>query len=189
MSDSAAKHRARQTVVNLVLALAACVIAVVLIVISVPRDESNRIKAVEYSKIVAEAKTSTNLDLISINPISGWWCNLANLKTASSDGVQQFEAGFVGSDVKYIGYTQAFSANATWLAFKLGKTTITGTYKTWDIYQAVIPNDPKQTMDYIMVHKYGNENYVLLYGVADQSDFESFADEITNRLSANTSND
>ncbi|NBR61567.1 MAG: hypothetical protein EBT86_07935 [Actinobacteria bacterium] len=75
------------------------------------------------------------------------------------------------------------------MAFKLGKTTITGTYKTWDIYKAVIPNDPKQTMDYIMVHKYGNENYVLLYGVADQSDFESFADEITNRLSANTSND
>ena len=189
MSDSAAKHRARQTVVNLVLALAACVALVILIVISVPRDESSRIKPVEYSKIVAEAKSSSKLDLISIKPLSGWWCNLADLKTASSDGVQQFEAGFVGSDVKYIGYTQAFSANPTWLAFKLSKTTITGIYKDWEINQAVVPNDPKQTMDYIMVHKYGNENYVLLYGVADKSEFEAFANEITDRLNGATSID
>lgn len=189
MSDSAAKHRARQTVVNLVLALAASVAVVVLIVLSVPRDESNRIEPVEYSKIVAEAKTSSKLDLISIKPPTGWWCNLANLKTASSDGVKQFEAGFVGSDVKYIGYTQAFSANPTWLAFKLSDATITGKYKTWEIYQAIKPSDPRQTMDYIMVHKYGNENYVLLYGVADKSEYEAFADEITDRLNGATSID
>ncbi|NBW73462.1 MAG: DUF4245 family protein [Microbacteriaceae bacterium] len=186
MSDSGARYRAKQTVVNLVLALAACVALVVILVVSVPRDESNRIKEVNYSAIVDQAISSSGLKLIKISPPEPWWSNLAQLNTESADAVVNFKAGFVGSNIKYIGYTQAFDANPTWLAFQLQATTITGeyTYKRfkWEIYQSVIKNDPAKTMDYIMVLNYSKNNYVLLYGVADQKEYEAFANQVVDSL-------
>ncbi len=186
MSDSGAKYRAKQTVVNLSLALAACVAMVALLVLGVPRDESNRIQEVKYSSIVDQAKSSSGLPLITIKPLDGWWANLAQLNTASADAVVNFKAGFVGSDVKYIGYTQAFEGNPTWLAFQLAGSTMTGSYEyanfKWDIYQSVIKNDPQKTMDYIMVLNYRNNDYILLYGIADKAEYEAFANEIVDRL-------
>ena len=186
MSDSGARYRAKQTVVNLVLALAACVALVVILVVSVPRDESNRIKEVNNSAIVDQAISSSGLKLIKISPPEPWWSNLAQLNTESADAVVNFKAGFVGSNIKYIGYTQAFDANPTWLAFQLQATTITGeyTYKRfkWEIYQSVIKNDPAKTMDYIMVLNYSKNNYVLLYGVADQKEYEAFANQVVDSL-------
>jgi len=186
LSDSGARYRAKQTVVNLVLALAACVALVVILVVSVPRDESNRIKEVNYSAIVDQAISSSGLKLIKISPPEPWWSNLAQLNTESADAVVNFKAGFVGSNIKYIGYTQAFDANPTWLAFQLQATTITGeyTYKRfkWEIYQSVIKNDPAKTMDYIMVLNYSKNNYILLYGVADQKEYEAFANQVVDSL-------
>ena len=186
MSDSGARYRAKQTVVNLVLALAACVALVVILVVSVPRDESKRIKEVNYSAIVDQAISSSGLKLIKISPPEPWWSNLAQLNTESADAVVNFKAGFVGSNIKYIGYTQAFDANPTWLAFQLQATTITGeyTYKRfkWEIYQSVIKNDPAKTMDYIMVLNYSKNNYILLYGVADQKEYEAFANQVVDSL-------
>lgn len=186
MSDSAAKYRAKQTVVNLSLALAACVAMVALLVIGVPRDESNRIQEVKYSAIVDDARSASGLPLIKVNPLDGWWSNLAQLNTASADAVVSFKAGFVGSDVKYLGYTQAFEGNPTWLAFQLAGSTITGNYDyagfKWDIYQSVIKNDPQKTMDYIMVLNYKDSDYVLLYGIADKAEYEAFANEIVDQI-------
>jgi len=189
LSDSAARHRARQTVINLVLALAACVALVVVITVTLPRDESNRIKEVAYSSVVTEAANSSKLDLVSVKLPVNWWCNLAQLTTNNIDTVPVFKAGFVGSDTKYIGYTQALNANPTWLALGLNGMTQTGskTYAghSWDIYESVIKHDPKKTMDYVMVLKYtsrtSNENYVLLYGVAEPSEFDFFAKQITSQ--------
>lgn len=159
---------------------------VALVVLGVPRDESNRIQEVNYAAIVDQARSSSDLPLIKITPPENWWSNLAQLNTESSDAVINFKAGFVGSDVKYIGYTQAFDGNPTWLAFSLAGTTITGTYEhagyKWDIYQSVIKNDPQKTMDYIMVLNYQDNDYVLLYGIADKSEYEAFADEVVDRI-------
>lgn len=186
MSDSGARYRAKQTVVNLVLALAASVALVVLLVVAVPRDESNRIKEVNYSAIVDQAITSSGLKLIKITPPDPWWSNLAQLNTESADAVVNFKAGFVGSNVKYIGYTQAFEGNPTWLAFQLQGTTITGDYKykgfKWDIYQSVIKNDPPKTKDYIMVLNYYKNDYILLYGVADKNEYQLFANKVVDAL-------
>ena len=187
MSDSAARHRARQTVINLVLALAACVALVVVITVTLPRNESNRVKAVDYSSVVTQAANSSKLDLVNVKLPANWWCNLAQLTTNNVDTVPVFKAGFVGSDTKYIGYTQALNANPTWLALGLNGMTLTGTktygVHSWDIYESVVKHDPKKTMDYVMVLKYtsktSNENYVLLYGVAEPSEFDFFANQIT----------
>ena len=186
MSDSAARHRARQTVINLCLALAASVGLVVTLVLIVPRDDSNRIQEVDYTIISQKAKVDSGFEVITVNPPTNWWSNNAALTTNNIDTVPVFKAGFVGSDIKYIGYTQAFNANPTWLALSLNGKVITGEYSSkhykWDIYESIVENNPKKTMDYIMVLNYKAQDYVLLYGVADQTDFKTFIDSINEKL-------
>jgi hypothetical protein len=53
---------------------------------------------------------------------------------------------------------------------------------TWDVYESVVENNPKKTMDYIMVLNYKDQDYLLLYGVADQAEFKSFVDSIDKEL-------
>jgi hypothetical protein len=186
LSDSAARHRARQTVINLCLALGASVGLVVTLVLIVPRDDSNRVKEVDYTTISQKAKVDSGFEVITVNPPTNWWSNNAALTTNNVDTVPVFKAGFVGSDIKYIGYTQAFNANPTWLALSLNGKVITGEYSSkhykWDIYESIVKNDPKKTMDYIMVLNYKAQDYVLLYGVADQTDFKAFIDSIDKQL-------
>ena len=186
MSDSAARHRARQPVINLCLALAASIGLVVTLVLIVPRDDSNRVKEVDYTTISQKAKVDSGFEVITITPPTNWWSNNAALTTNNVDTVPVFKAGFVGSDIKYIGYTQAFNANPTWLALSLNGKVITGEYSSkhykWDIYESIVKHDPKKTMDYIMVLNYKAQDYVLLYGVADQTDFKAFIDSIDKQL-------
>lgn len=186
MSDSAARHRARQTVINLCLALAASVGIVITMVLIVPRDDSNRIKEVDYLTISQKAKVDSGFEVITITPPTNWWSNNAALTTNNVDTVPVFKAGFVGSDIKYIGYTQAFNANPTWLALSLNGKIITGEYSSkhykWDIYESIVENNPKKTMDYIMVLNHKDQDYVLLYGVADQTEFKSFVDSIDKEI-------
>ena len=186
MSDSAARHRARQTVINLCLALAASVGLVVTLVLIVPRDDSSRIQEVDYTIISQKAKVDSGFEVITVNPPTNWWSNNAALTTNNIDTVPVFKAGFVGSDIKYIGYTQAFNANPTWLALSLNGKVLTEQYSskhyTWDVYESVVENNPKKTMDYIMVLNYKDQDYLLLYGVADQSEFKSFIDSIDKEL-------
>jgi hypothetical protein len=186
LSDSAARHRARQTVINLILALGASIGLVVTLVLIVPRDDSSRIREIDYTAISQKAQEDSGFDVITITPPENWWSNNAMLTTNNIDTVPVFKAGFVGSDIKYVGYTQAFNANPTWLALSLNGKVLTEQYSskhyTWDVYESVVENNPKKTMDYIMVLNYKDQDYLLLYGVAEQPEFKSFVDSIDKEL-------
>jgi hypothetical protein len=186
LSDSAARHRARQTVINLILALGASIGLVVTLVLIVPRDDSSRIREIDYTAISQKAKADSGFDVITITPPENWWSNNAMLTTNNIDTVPVFKAGFVGSDIKYVGYTQAFNANPTWLALSLNGKVLTKQYSskhyTWDVYESIIKNEPKKTMDYIMVLNYKDQDYMLVYGVAEDSEFKTFIDSIDEEL-------
>jgi hypothetical protein len=186
LSDSAARHRARQTVINLILALGASIGLVVTLVLIVPRDDSSRIREIDYTAISQKAKADSGFDVITITPPENWWSNNAMLTTNNIDTVPVFKAGFVGSDIKYVGYTQAFNANPTWLALSLNGKVLTKQYSskhyTWDVYESITKNEPKKTMDYIMVLNYKDQDYMLVYGVAEDSEFKTFIDSIDEEL-------
>lgn len=116
--DSAAKHRAKQTVVNLILSLIACLGIVVVTVLAVPRDDSNRIKPVDYVAAAAAAEASSKLDLATPALPEGWWANQAKWNETAADGVKVWKVGFVGPDNQYIGVTQGFAVNPTWVALQ-----------------------------------------------------------------------
>jgi len=186
LSDSAARHRARQTIINLVLALAASVGLVIVLVLIVPRDDSSRIKPIDYAGISHGAAVDSKLPIFTITPPEKWWSNNAVFNENPVDTVKNFTAGFVGSDTKYVEYEQAFNANPTWLALNLNGMTTTGELKTehysWQIYQSFEKHDPAKTKDYLMVLNYSKQNYVLLYGVAEPSEFEFFAKAIDKKI-------
>lgn len=116
--DSAAKHRAKQTVINLVLSLVACLGIVIVTVLAVPRDDSNRIKPVDYVAAAETAEASSSLILIAPTLPEGWWANQAKWNAVASDGVKVWKVGFVGPKNQYVGVTQGFAVNPTWTAMQ-----------------------------------------------------------------------
>jgi hypothetical protein len=184
--DAAAKRRARQTVNNLVLALVASLGIMIAIVLIVPRDDSNRIQSVDYKSIAAEAHASSDKQIVAPELPSGWWSNSARWSPSPADGVQNWYVGFVGPKNQYIGLTQAFGINPTWLAFQLKNSAKTGTQAvgdyTWDIYEALEPSDPPKTKDFMMVLKYNETDTAIIYGVAKPQDFVVLAEAIQSKL-------
>jgi hypothetical protein len=180
MTDAAAQRRARQTVINLALSLAATLGIVLLLVLIVPRDDSNRIKPVDYKDIAAGAVETTGLPLIvPETPGDGWWSNSAKIRTSPTDGTAaSWTAGFVGPNNEFIGFSQTFTTNPTWLALQLSEKTQTGTYdESWQIFEATKPSKPAKTRDYILVMNEGQDT-VLVYGTAQPQVIQSFADKV-----------
>jgi hypothetical protein len=184
--DAAAKRRARQTVNNLVLALVASLGIMIAIVLIVPRDDSNRIQSVDYKSIAAEAHSSSDKQIVAPELPEGWWSNSARWSPKPADGVQNWYVGFVGPKNQYIGLTQAFGVNPTWLAFQLKNSAKTGTQAvgdfTWDIYEALEPSDPPKTKDFTMVLTYNETDTAIIYGVAKPQDFVVLAEAIQAKL-------
>jgi hypothetical protein len=116
--DSAARHRAKQTVINLALSLIACLGIVIVTVLIVPRDDSNRIKPVDYIAAASTAEASSNLNLATPVLPDGWWANQARWNGTAADGVKTWKIGFVGPKNQYVGMTQGFGVNPTWIALQ-----------------------------------------------------------------------
>ena len=184
--DAAAKRRAKQTVNNLVLALLASLGVMLALVLVVPRDDSNRIQQVDYKSIAAEAEASSGQQILAPELPEGWWSNSARWSPKPADGVQNWYVGFVGPKNQYIGLTQAFGINPTWLAFQLKNSAKTGTQAvgdlTWDIYEALEREDSPKTKDFMMVLNYNETDTALIYGVAKPADFVEIASAIQDKL-------
>ena len=184
--DAAAKRRARQTINNLILALIASLGIMLAIVLIVPRDDSNRIQKVDYKSIALEAKASSGKQIIAPELPAGWWANSARWSPKPVDGVQNWYVGFVGPKNQYIGLTQAFGINPTWLAFQLKGNLLIDAKKiglyTWDVYQSTEVHNPPKTKDFAMVLKYNKQDVAIIYGVAHQDDFTAIANAIQVKL-------
>ena len=183
MSESAAQRRANQTVRNLILSMLATLGVVLLIVLGVPRDDSNRIQQVDYQQIAQEAQPAVSQQLIAPAIPSDWWSNAARLE--SSFGVDTWYIGFVTPDNQYIGLSQAFEANPSWEALTLQgnwlETEVEIAGKTWEVWPTLSPSTPPGTKEYAMLHRFGN-SAVVIYGTAAQADFVSLAEEIAIEL-------
>jgi hypothetical protein len=187
-SDAAAKRRAKQTVINLALSLGASLGIVLVLILIVPRDDSNRIQPVDFTSIAMEAETSSGREIVAPKLPQGWWSNSARWSAKPTDGVATWYVGFVGPKNQYIGLTQAFGVNPTWLAIELKDSAETGSVtigeSTWTIYEALEQSNPKKTKDFIMV--LNNEpDAVLLYGTGTSQDFESLALSVQAALEGN----
>ena len=184
--DAAAKRRARQTVTNLVLALGASVAIVVGLVLIVPRSESSLIQKVDYVSIGQDAASSTELPVVIPEIESNWWCNSARWIAQPGDGTKAaWYAGFVGPENEYIGFTQTYGTNETWLALKLSgleKTdSVADTKLSWDLWTSPEKHVPAKSKDYMLVATVGTDT-LMVYGTASEAAMKSFATKIGNKV-------
>ena len=182
MSDAAAQRRARQTLNNLLLSLAATVGVMVLLVLAVPRDDSNRVQPVDYVAIAEQAATeATGKLLIPTLPID-WYSNAARYRSSAQDGVANWYVGFVGPNSEFIALTQGLDVNQTWMQLMLESNKPTGEVEisgqTWKIFESLSENNPPKSKDYMMVLEY-DKNAVFVYGVAPTEVLEDLALQLT----------
>jgi hypothetical protein len=182
MSDAAAQRRAKQTLNNLLLSLAATVGVMVLLVLAVPRDDSNRVQPVDYVAIAEQAATeATGKLLIPTIPVD-WYSNAARYRSSDQDGVANWYVGFVGPNSEFLAMTQGLDVNQTWIQLMLesnkptGKVELAG--QSWQIFESVRENNPPKSKDYMMVLEY-DKNAVFVYGVAPTEVLEDFALQLT----------
>jgi hypothetical protein len=191
VSDAAAKRRARQTLINLLLSLGATIGVMLVLILAVPRDDSNRVQAVDYKELAAQAASQAPGPLLVPAIPVDWYSNSARFRSATQDGVATWYAGFVGPNSEFIALTQGFDVNQTWLQIQLeaNKPTeevILGN-STWEIFESIKENNPQKSKDFLMVLEY-DSNAVLVYGVAPRQQLEEFATQLSLLIEANNTN-
>lgn len=188
MSDAAAQRRARQTLINLLLSLGATVGVMVLLVLLVPRDDSNQVQPVDYLAIAEQASTQAPGKLLVPTIPLDWYSNAARYRSSAQDGVANWYVGFVGPNSEFLAMTQGLEVNETWMQLMLesnkptGEVVIAG--KTWEVYESVRENNRARSKDYMMVLEYEN-NAVFVYGVAPKANLEDLASQLGTIIDAN----
>jgi hypothetical protein len=182
MSDAAAKRRARQTLINLLLSMGATLGVVLAMVLIVPRDDTNRIQPVDYKALAVEAELSAPGEILVPEMPVDWSSNSARYRSAEQDGVANWYVGFVGPKNEFLAFTQGFEVNQTWIALQLEATKPTSEIviegETWKIFQATNPRVPAKSKDYLMLLEYEGDA-VVLYGIASEQQFEDLASQLT----------
>jgi hypothetical protein len=185
VSDAAAKRRAQQTLINLILSLLASLGVMLLVLLVVPRDDSNRIQRVDYISVGKQVVTSSNVPLVNPKIPNGWWSNSARWKSAASDGVASWYVGFVGPKNQYIGFTQGFKGNPTWLALQTKTSIENGSISVagheWRIFENPVVSNPPKTRDYLMVTQVGSD-FLVLYGTASKAEFRVLATQVASEI-------
>jgi hypothetical protein len=191
VSDAAAKRRARQTLINLLLSLGATIGVMLVLILAVPRDDSNRVQAVDYKELAVQAASQAPGPLLVPAIPVDWYSNSARFRSATQDGVATWYAGFVGPNSEFIALTQGFDVNQTWLQIQLEANKPTEEVvlgnSTWEIFESTKDNNPQKSKDFLMVLEY-DSNAVLVYGVAPRQQLEEFATQLSLLIEANNTN-
>src|SRR4051794_11284907 len=127
-AENSANHRNRQTVNNLVYSLIATVALVAVIVLVVPRgNPTSSAPAVDYTAVASQGQGSEPDRLLVPALPSDWKSNNAELRTSAADKVDSWYIGLLTPKGQFVGITQGFDANDSWVAEQVNKSMIKGT--------------------------------------------------------------
>lgn len=175
-AESSRRHRANQTLVNLVLAIGASLVVVVVLVLVVvrpgPSPDANR---VDYRQTASQAQAAVQTPLASPALPSGWWANRAELNQPA-DQVTTWEIGLITPASHYVGLTQGIKADQTWVADAVHKLQPTGSRRygglDWRVYDHRTAGGD---VDYALVAASGDSTVVLTGSTATDSEFATVA--------------
>lgn len=183
-AENSRRHRANQTLLNLVVALVASLGIVLFLVVVVVRPETSGVTAVDYRAVAADAQDATTEPLIAPSLPSGWSAN--NAEFGEKSQVLDWYVGFVTPDTQFIALDQGIDANPTWLAGILENATATGAVSIdglrWSIYDRRTAKDPGN-FAYSMSTTTGDST-VVLHGTAATAQFQLLASAIAAQIGA-----
>ena len=144
-AENTRKHRANQTVRNLVLALAASLGIVALLVLVVVRPTQPPLARVDWATVAAQYQSQIPEPLIAPVLPPGWTANRATLQTVAP-GEANWRIGFITPTEQYVELVQGIGSANGWFVDQLGRakptatTTIDGTI--WQVYDRRESADP-----------------------------------------------
>ncbi|TQO19258.1 uncharacterized protein DUF4245 [Rhodoglobus vestalii] len=188
-AENSRKHRANQTLFNLVIATGASLGVVLFLVLVVVRPTDTTPVSADYQTIAAEAQTDASEPLLAPALPDDWYSNSARLGTNSS--VQTWYVGLVtplspsSPSAQFIALEQGIDANDTWLAIVTDNALATGTTTIdgidWTIYDRRSSPDTGNYA-YSMSAQIADST-VVLHGTASTAEFELLAASIATKAS------
>ena len=179
---SSRRHRANQTLFNLIVALLATLAIVLFLVIVVVRPTPTDVKAIDYASIGAQAQADSSETLVIPVLPDGWSANAARIGTVAE--VQTWYIGFITPSVQFIALNQGIDANVTWQAGVLEGAQATGTANidgvSWQVFDRRTVDNPGN-FAYSMAATIGGST-VVLHGTGSDSEFETLAASVVAEL-------
>jgi hypothetical protein len=175
-AENSRKHRANQTLLNLVLATAASLGIVAFLFAVVVRPDAAPPEPVDYATIAESADAEVPL-LAPVVPVD-WYANAARL--GNEFGVKTWYIGFITADEGFIALNQGIDANVSWVASEVDGRTVTGEATIGGLDWQVYDHRDAQTSgnyDYALVTELDGST-VVLHGTASDAEFESLAASI-----------
>ena len=186
-AENSLKHRQRQTLLNLVLALGASLLVVLVIVLIVPRSDAPMEPDIDVAPIAEQAQIASDDPLAVPELPEGWRANAAELRTSTVDGVTAWYVGYLTPSDEYIGMYQGLEANPTWVAGLLERTLATGTTTIegveWTVYDNRDSGDDVGNARYGLATEAGGSTFVLL-GTATPEEFLTLATALVPTIDA-----
>jgi hypothetical protein len=180
---SSRAHRANQTLINLLLAIgASLVIVIVLVLVVVRPGADNAQHKVDYLQTAQEAQASAPAPLAAPVLPKGWYANRAQLSDPSGQ-VASWGVGLVSPATRYVGITQGFDADPTWIAEQVDKQQPTRTAQyggmAWKVYDH---RDAGGDVPYALVTTSGHSTIVLSGTTGTDAEFATVATAIGKEL-------
>lgn len=186
-AENSAKHRQRQTVLNLVLALGASLLLVLVIVLLVPRSDAPMERDIDVAPVAEQAQVASDDELAVPDLPDGWRANAAELRTSNVDDVTAWYVGYLTPSNEYIGIYQGLDANPTWVAGLLARTLASGTATVdgveWTVYDNRDSGDDVGNARYGLTTEAGDSTFVLL-GTGTAEEFETLATALVPTIDA-----
>ncbi|WP_082492429.1 DUF4245 domain-containing protein [Leifsonia sp. Root4] len=179
-AENSRKHRAKQTINNLVLSLLATLAVVVVIVLIVPRSDKPIERDIDWSAAAAAVQPSVDVTLVDPELPLGWTSNSATLSTNKA-GITSWYVGLISPEKQYVGIHQAIDADASWLSGLVDGTdpvsTVTVDGIEWDVYSNPKPVEDRGLFHYALVTEAGPSTIVML-GEPSPEVFDTIAQEL-----------
>jgi hypothetical protein len=181
-------YRKRKTINNLVYSLLVCVGLVLIIALAVPRADNSFVPEVDYGAVAAQAQASTEHTLANPDLPGSWSSNRA--ETDKSGGVSSWNIGLITPSKEYIGITQGFDANETWVSQQLRQSAASSTITVDGVEWTVYDNrgrDDMGNVEYAMTTESGASTFIV-FGTADDEEFRTVASALADQVQANQAN-
>jgi hypothetical protein len=182
-AENSRKHRSNQTLINLVLALAASLAIVLFLVLVVVRPDGATVKPVDYRAAASQSQPTVSSHLAAPDLPKGWTANLADVETGS-DGIVTWSIGFITPKQQYIGFVQGLKANSSWLSDQVQNARSTSSESLagldWAVYNRRTADDPGNYA-YSMTTATGPDS-IVLHGTASKAEFHVLAQAIVDDL-------
>lgn len=178
-AENSRKHRQRQTLKNLLLALGASLGVMLVIVLIVPRSNTAIDRDVDVATVAEQAQPAFEHELAVPALPEGWRSNAAEVRNSTADRVTAWYVGYLTPGDEYIGMYQATGANPSWVSTQMARTLPTGSVEVDGVEWTVYDNRDSDAEDlgnaeYGLVAEAGDQTFVLL-GTASPEEFAELA--------------